>query len=684
MRVGWWILSGVAAAWWITCEVWFFLALVSYKNMMRRFKQLDDREKYRAFKRLDFKMTPRQTCLLVLGGVTFFPFKALAFLLVGCSNFALITILAAAGAAGSAGTRAGTEVPSTPVISPQITSSGSTARNDGKIISPTKEKLMASREEECAMASASRMPSLVLRRLMKSILSAHCRAEMYVLGIMRVKEFAVLNTSFDFKPSEAPTRLVYEEIVRDPPLLYKLTAPLRAPLRNIYRIFSRFKQRSRTAAKSQKTTDQTVTGQREMRLHETEGTLRHRGNENVPPLQTTLKATLKATLKDEVGVRLRKGESSSSLAAPATRTRERKQGAWKPGQWDSGLYAGDFDAGDYVMAQGPKCYVANHVSFIDILACIWRICPSFVAKLSVANLPLVGVCARALNCLFINRGSSHDRDLALKLLRMRQTEIWKVSASAYTANVPTPQHTIEGSPSFTASTAPSPASEMRDDTSSRETTRAAGLLVSSLMELNGDSNVEDSSVSRSTGNCVSPTQLRVRAEAAADLPADLPARQRVYFQGLLSPSSPSFDLDTPSLVVFPEGTTSNGVAVMPLKRGAFLAMRPVSPVVFLYRCPLINASYELLSMLWQVPLLLASPLPITLEIYWLRDVIPASPLEEPDALARIERFSHTVRDRMTKTLLARADWPLPPDVDSLPDSWEGSMTLKYDLLKRLR
>uniref|UniRef100_A0A7N0V5Y1 Phospholipid/glycerol acyltransferase domain-containing protein n=1 Tax=Kalanchoe fedtschenkoi TaxID=63787 RepID=A0A7N0V5Y1_KALFE len=60
--------------------------------------------------------------------------------------------------------------------------------------------------------------------------------------------------------------------------------------------------------------------------------------------------------------------------------------------------------------QGEKCkrpgaIISNHVSYLDILYHMSSAFPSFVAKRSVAKLPLVGLISKCLGCVFVQRES---------------------------------------------------------------------------------------------------------------------------------------------------------------------------------------------------------------------------------------------------------------------------------------
>ncbi|XP_075516995.1 lysophospholipid acyltransferase LPEAT1-like isoform X1 [Primulina tabacum] len=52
----------------------------------------------------------------------------------------------------------------------------------------------------------------------------------------------------------------------------------------------------------------------------------------------------------------------------------------------------------------PGAIVSNHISYIDILYHMSSSFPSFVAKRSVAELPLVGLISKCLGCVYVHRG----------------------------------------------------------------------------------------------------------------------------------------------------------------------------------------------------------------------------------------------------------------------------------------
>lgn len=76
-------------------------------------------------------------------------------------------------------------------------------------------------------------------------------------------------------------------------------------------------------------------------------------------------------------------------------------------------------------AEDSKIIVSNHVSMVDILVSICTTGASFIAKASISDYPIVGICARALRCLFIQRDSKDSRIQILEDLKRRAVESQK-------------------------------------------------------------------------------------------------------------------------------------------------------------------------------------------------------------------------------------------------------------------
>ncbi|KAL6619409.1 hypothetical protein ACP70R_034548 [Stipagrostis hirtigluma subsp. patula] len=159
----------------------------------------------------------------------------------------------------------------------------------------------------------------------------------------------------------------------------------------------------------------------------------------------------------------------------------------------------------------PGAIVSNHVSYVDILYNMSAFFPSFVAKRSVARLPLVGLISKCLGCIFVQRES--------------KTSDFKGVSDAIAGRI---------------------------------------WLVTLLLEA-----------------------------LAALLGAVTERIQRAHQQK-----------NAPMMLLFPEGTTTNGDYLLPFKTGAFLAKAPVQPVILRYPYKRFNPAWESMSGVRHVFLLL--------------------------------------------------------------------------------
>ncbi|XP_066367059.1 lysophospholipid acyltransferase LPEAT1-like [Miscanthus floridulus] len=143
--------------------------------------------------------------------------------------------------------------------------------------------------------------------------------------------------------------------------------------------------------------------------------------------------------------------------------------------------AEDDDVDQSKEIERPGAIVSNHVSYVDILYHMSASFPSFVAKRSVARLPLVGLISKCLGCIFVQRES--------------KTSDFKGVSGAVTERI-----------------------------------------------------------------------------------------QRAHQQK-----------NAPTMLLFPEGTTTNGDYLLPFKTGAFLAKAPVQPVILRYPYKRFNPAWESMS-----------------------------------------------------------------------------------------
>lgn len=60
------------------------------------------------------------------------------------------------------------------------------------------------------------------------------------------------------------------------------------------------------------------------------------------------------------------------------------------------------------------------------------------------------------------------------------------------------------------------------------------------------------------------------------------------------------------LIIYPEGTTSNGLCMMEFKRGGFMSLKPIKPITVKYRGRNFHPTYEVLPFLVHTVLMLSS------------------------------------------------------------------------------
>lgn len=150
-------------------------------------------------------------------------------------------------------------------------------------------------------------------------------------------------------------------------------------------------------------------------------------------------------------------------------------------------------------ATRPVAIVSNHMSYLDILLHMARSFPSFVARDGTQNIPMIGVVAQAMNCIYVNRE--------------------KRAAAQPPGSSPA----------------------------------ANGNAVVPPVASNGAANG-----SAPEGGVAAAVVQRMRRLVSSPAPGDRP------------------------MLLFPEGTTSNGSFLLPFKTGAFIAGLPVQPVII--RC----------------------------------------------------------------------------------------------------
>ncbi|KAH8583885.1 acyltransferase domain-containing [Cryptosporidium sp. chipmunk genotype I] len=106
-------------------------------------------------------------------------------------------------------------------------------------------------------------------------------------------------------------------------------------------------------------------------------------------------------------------------------------------------------------------------------------------------------------------------------------------------------------------------------------------------------------------------------------------------------------LEKTPLVIFPEGTTTNGNNIIPFKLGAFESLTPVTPVVLMYNYSAYSPAFDIIPFWVLVCLLFCNYDRITLSAYWLPQM---SATESEKKETSTKNFANRVRELMIKVL----------------------------------
>lgn len=107
-----------------------------------------------------------------------------------------------------------------------------------------------------------------------------------------------------------------------------------------------------------------------------------------------------------------------------------------------------------------------------------------------------------------------------------------------------------------------------------------------------------------------------------------------------------FSEKTP-LVIFPEGTTTNGNDIIPFKLGAFESLTPVMPVVLLYEYSAYSPAFDIVPFWVLICLLFCNYGKITLSAYWLPQMYAVKTESNEHST---KDFANLVREIMIKVL----------------------------------
>lgn len=237
--------------------------------------------------------------------------------------------------------------------------------------------------------------------------------------------------------------------------------------------------------------------------------------------------------------------------------------------------------------------VANHVSFVDPFYLFIAYLPAFVAKKDVENLPVVGTVALALQCLLVDRRSITSRKDTLDLICRRAGAVGHGSAVAVE------QKEQDG-----------PATQPPDDEQHRHHHYWQQLLAHNSVAL-----------------------------GFSRFLTYLSALPKVAYQRQFGED------DYAQVVIFPEGTTTNGKALITFHQGAFVPGVPLQPVLIKYPHRHFDPSFPVGISLARLMLSLLCQITNHLEVEFL-DVYRPSDQEQKDPAL----YAHNVRNLMAERL----------------------------------
>ena len=81
-------------------------------------------------------------------------------------------------------------------------------------------------------------------------------------------------------------------------------------------------------------------------------------------------------------------------------------------------------------SQKAPIIISNHLSFTDIVYTLYKYTPAFISSIHVKSMPIVGIVATSLDCVFLDRESRSSRETTLSAIVSKVDEIQSNSKKA--------------------------------------------------------------------------------------------------------------------------------------------------------------------------------------------------------------------------------------------------------------
>ncbi|OEH75970.1 acyltransferase domain-containing protein [Cyclospora cayetanensis] len=137
------------------------------------------------------------------------------------------------------------------------------------------------------------------------------------------------------------------------------------------------------------------------------------------------------------------------------------------------------------------------------------------------------------------------------------------------------------------------------------------------------------------------------------------------------------------IVVFPEGTTTNGRCLIRFRRGAFAALQPVQPCVLIYTPGCLHLAYEVIPSAYFMSLALSAWPASELRAYWLPPMGPPPAEQFASEDERVNAFACQVRNAMWKVLKEKHYAAAKFEGSECSDTWDGNGRIRRECINAL-